>query len=228
MTFVNKKDFYATMFALNENKTWFLIATMPMLSTRFVDEAKKIKKTHTEYFKKKLLKNTILFLTAVLLIWVAQSNAPEQSGSIKAFIVLILMLCGLMLLAICMVNIFSYIDGKWQPNYEDEAYSRYKEISQNVVAQLESSNTTMNQKVREENQQWQLINNTSEIHDIKSILKGSTTTIHPIDYMADDALLKYWNEVEKPRLLKEKDKAMNEFLAASNQLEKEIEFCNSI
>ena len=216
MTFENKKEFYLKMDELNNNKPWSLIGHMERLSERFLDNAKRITPMKTASFKKKLI-GLSKWLLVVIIITLLLFLTEMETNSILLFGGVIMGASIIFFLAL----------GIWAPNYENETYYQRQKIAQAILVDLESQYASVTKKIIEVKQQSQTIKEVIDVNIIKEIIKGGRTA-HAIDYMGDENILKYWNEIEKDRRIDEKDKDINDFLLVSNQLEKEMEFCKNI
>ena len=217
MTFKNKNEFYAEMHKLNTDKPWSLILTLRKLSDVFYEQAKMIRVTKTISFKKRLfLMIKVLIAISIMIGGLVILGAPKSDTLSTGFVAIVLYLF-----------YFGFLGGK-EPDYTDETYYRRKEISKKVLIGLESYLSESNQKIRNINSIMQAIWKIDTIDGIKTAIKGDSSDNHPIDYMNDEGITKYWEEVYIPKVIKDRNDEINKLCELTNQLEKEIEFCKNI
>ena len=99
-----------------------------------------------------------------------------------------------------------------------------------IAIDLESEKNKINNKIEELKKWRQTILEIESIDVIKSTILGSNinNNSHFIYYMQDESIVKYWNEVERVRILTEETKEHNNLTAYAEQLWMEIQFCQNI
>ena len=216
MTFENKQEFYASMFALNENKQWGLIASSLSLNTRFLQQALEVNRYKTIHFKKIWWVLLFWLLLVVIIINLLAKSSLSFEGT--------------MCISIGLVSLLLYRIASWVPNYKLEAFYQKKEFGKMIAIDLESEKNKINNKIEELKKWRQTILEIESIDVIKSTILGSNVNnnSHFIYYMQDESIVKYWNEVERVRILTEETKEHNNLTAYAEQLWMEIQFCQNI